>query len=196
MFFTALSRPPEDPRSLHPALLNAIYLAACWIMGGEFEFLKKHFLAQTRYYLGKALETGDRLMHFLWANVILGSFLVFEGRLNEAYLTISSCLEFAVACGMDVVHYRNTKPPAQTTLLPPPTNRDDIVDRARFSSVIYVLDRTLAMITSSSSAFSGDKGPLTRPSAASERDAYSWGALHVDPEVCCIYVLHLRMYSS
>lgn len=183
VFFTALSYPSEDPRSLHPALLNAIYLATCWIVGGELDFLKEHFLAQTRYHLSKALETGDRLMHFLWANVILGNFFTFEGRLNEAYLTISSCLQFARACGMDVVHYRNKTPQAQTTLLPPPTNSADAIDRARFSSVIYLLDYILGIITGTSSAFSGDRGPLAGSSVGSENEKRAWRALYVDREV-------------
>lgn len=183
MWLPTLLLPPEDPRSPHPALLNAIYLATCWIVGREFDFLKPYFLAQTRYHMAKALETGDRLMHFLWANLILGNFLTLEGRTNEAYVTISSCIEFALACGLDVVHYRNAIPPAPTTILPPPVDIDDEIDRGRFSLVIYLLDRTLSMITGTPSAFSGDKGPLARPSIGSDDDVHAWGAPAVDTEV-------------
>lgn len=164
LFFVALARPPEDPRSVHPALLNAIYLATCWIVGGELDSLKKYFLAQTRYHLGKALETGDRLMHFLWANLILGSFFAIEGRMNDAYVTVSSCVQFAVACGLDVGHYRHTASLAHDPLLPPPIDDAESIDRSQLSYALYILDRTVAMVTGTPSAFAGDKGPLTRPS--------------------------------
>lgn len=160
----AVTRSPEDPRSLHPAFLNAIYLSTCWIVGGELDPLKDYFLAQTRLHMGRALETVDRLTHFLWASLILGTFLALEGRTNEAYVTVSTCVEFALACGLDVVHYRNTPPPAQEPLLPPPFDEDDAIDRARLSRAIYILDRTLAMVSGTPSAFSGANGPLTRPS--------------------------------
>lgn len=164
----ALARPPEDPQSLHPALLNSIYLATCWIAGGQFNSLKKYFLGQTRYHLGKALETTDRLTDFLWANLILGTFFALEGRINDAYLTVSSCVEFALACGLHVVHYRDTAPLAHDPLLPPPTNKGEAIERIKLSYAIYILDRTLAMISGTPSAFTGDKGPLTRPSGSIE----------------------------
>lgn len=187
MFFAALSYPPEDPRGVHPALLNAIYLASCWIVGGELDFLKKYFLAQTRYYMAKALEAGDRLMHFLWANLILGNFLAFEGHMNEACVTASSCVEFALACGLDVVHYRNTTSPAQAPLLSPPADGADAIDRVRFSFALYTLDRTLAMITGAPSAFSGDKGPSSRLGDVGEDGIHVWFASSVDIEVCIIF---------
>lgn len=183
LFFAALSRPPEDPKSLHPSLLNAIYLATCWIVGGELDSLKPHFLEQTRHYVGKAIATGDRLMHSFWAQLILGNVLAIEGRMNEAYVTVSSCVEFALACGLDVVHYRYRTPPAQNPLLPPPLDQDEAMDRLRFSSVLYLLDRMLAIVGGTPSAFSGDKGPQTRPSAGSESDAHAWKTGSVDIEV-------------
>lgn len=188
-FWTALSYPPEDARGIHPALMNAIYLATCWIVGGELDFLKGFFLAQTRYYLGKALETGDRLIQFLWANIILGNFLSLEGRTNEAYVTISSCIDFALACGMDVLHYRKTTPPAQTTLLPAPTDETDAVDRIRLSFVLYLMDRTLAMVTSTPSAFSRVKGPSGRWSDIGENAISDWSTLAADTEVSFMHAL-------
>lgn len=186
MFLTALHLSPEDPRSIHPALLNAIYLATCWVVGEELNFLKKHFLAQTRYYLSKALEMGDRLTQFLWANIILGSFLTLEGRTNEAYVTVSSTVTFALACGLDVVHYRSTASPAPEPLLPPPVDQNDAVDRVRLSFALYSLDRTLAMISGTPSAFSGDNGTSSRPGDAMGDGVHARFARSVDTEVCSV----------
>lgn len=159
----ALNRSPEDPQSLHPALLNAMYLAACWIVGQDLDFLKEYFLAQTRYHMGEALKTADRLIHFLWASCILGTFFALENRMNEAYVTVSSCVELALACGLDVVHYRHTIKPVQDPLLPPPVDATESIDRAALSRVLYMLDRTLAVIFGTPSAFSGARGPFARP---------------------------------
>lgn len=163
VFFTALPYPPEDPRSIHPAILNAIYLASCWIIGGPFNQLKPYFLAQTRLHMARSLETADRLMHFLWASLILGTFFALEGRMNEAYVTVSSGVEFALACGMDMFHYRHRTQTSQTTLLPPPVDEAESIERSKLSRALYLLDRTLAMINGTPSAFSGANGPLTRP---------------------------------
>ena len=47
--FARLALPNIDTSSLHPALLNAIFLAACFTIGGpEMEPLETFFLMQTR----------------------------------------------------------------------------------------------------------------------------------------------------
>lgn len=154
--------------------------------------LKKYFLAQTRHHMGQALETGDRLIDFLWANLILGTFFALEGRTNDAYLTVSSCVEFALACGLDVVHYRHTGPLAQDPLLPPPTDKTEAIERMKLSFAIYILDRTLAMIDGTPSAFAGDNGPLTRRGAGIEEKV----SPSVTSEVRRIPCLFMQSYSS
>lgn len=170
MILSSYNRPPEDPQSLHPALLNAIHVAACWIVGRDMDFLKEFFLSQTRYHMAEALRTADRLTHFLWASLILGTFFALEDRINEAYVTVSSCVELALACGLDVIHYRNTARLVQHPLLPPPADAAESRDRETLSRAIYVLDRTLAMIYGTPSAFSGANGPFTRLALDVESD--------------------------
>lgn len=74
--------PPHYPNAIHPALLNAIYLAACSC--GVFTHLESYFLEKTRRCLEDNLSYADRLTHFLWANVILTSFYLQNGRVVEA----------------------------------------------------------------------------------------------------------------
>lgn len=120
--------------------------------------------------MAEALRTADRLTHFLWASLILGSFFALEGRMNEAYVTVSSCVELAIACGLDVVYYRHRTRLVQNPLLPPPADSGESIDRATLSRATYILDRTLAMIHGTPSAFSGANGPYTRSTLDAKAD--------------------------
>lgn len=76
--------PASHPNAIHPALLNAVYLAACSCAGGVFWDLEPIFLDRTRRYLDEALAFADRLTHFLWGNVVLASYYLSYGRSMEA----------------------------------------------------------------------------------------------------------------
>lgn len=76
--------PPSHPSAIHPALMNAMYLAACSCAGGIFWDLEPVFLERTRRQLEEALAFADRLTHFLWGNVILTSYYLRYGRSVEA----------------------------------------------------------------------------------------------------------------
>lgn len=135
--------------------------------------------------MAEALRTADRLTHFLWASLILGSFFSLEGRMNEAYVTVSSCVELAIACGLDIVHFRHRTRLVQNPLLPPPADTAESIDRATLSRAIYILDRTLAMIHGTPSAFSGASGPYTRSALNVEADQNGApSSFSVTTEVC------------
>ena len=86
MFYMDLSRfmvdvrlPASHPRSIHPALLNVIYLYSSSLAGGYLASYQAHFLVRARRELEASLAYADRLPHFLWASVLLGMYYVREG---------------------------------------------------------------------------------------------------------------------
>ena len=161
-----LVRPPDDPNSIHPALLSAICLVTCCLVGGRFSSFKEYFLQQTRLNLERCLEEADRLTHFLWANVVLGNFLTNCGRLEESYAVVSAAARFALACGLDAIITTTTSKQyywsvPDRPLLPPPANEAEAEDRRRLSHAIYMTDRTLAMLSGFPSVYETTAVPIT-----------------------------------
>lgn len=155
-FLQLLTLPPDDPDSLHPALLNSTYLAACCLAGGRLAAFEPYFVDQTRHHLQQSLAFADRLTHFLWASIILGSYLARVHRLRESYVVISSASRFALACGLDGSNDETageTEPDTGQWLLPPPKDYTEAIERIRLAHSIYLTDRSLAMLSGYPSAF-------------------------------------------
>lgn len=125
----ALSLPSDDPRAIHPSLLNAIYLSACNIAGGVLCQYEPIFLSRTRHHLSEQLAYADRILDFLWANMVLGSYFGRLARLVEAYTTITSCARFAIACGLPGTEHSPESP--VMPLLPPPISQEELEERVR-----------------------------------------------------------------
>lgn len=166
----ALARSPNDPGSIHPALLNAICLVACCVAGGRLFTFKEYFLEQTRLGLERSLADANRLTHFLWASVVLGNFFTNCGRSNESYAIVSAAARFALACGLDGITTQNNSSTPEVPLLPRPANRAEADDRRRLSHAIYMTDRSLAMLSGLPSEY------RTAPSTV-QRGASSTAAL-------------------
>lgn len=155
-FFYRLTRPAEDPMSFHPAFLNAIYANACFFEGDELAAFAPYFARQTQYYLHESLAYADRLTDFMWASVMLGSYMIGIHSLDEAYAVVSACVRFALACGLDgavPVTGDDSSPRPQIPLLDPPLDNEEARNRMHLSRAIYSLDRTLVMIAGFPSAF-------------------------------------------
>ncbi|KAF9515059.1 hypothetical protein BS47DRAFT_826301 [Hydnum rufescens UP504] len=82
--------PLSHPDSLHPALLNAIFLAATLYCGPELQSSVSTFLQRTREGLRNSLAFADRLDDFFWASIILSWYYIRLGRMLEAYDTAES----------------------------------------------------------------------------------------------------------
>lgn len=165
----AVKKPETDAISLHPALLNAIYLAACYVNGPPLERFTSFFLERTRHHMHQSLANADRLTHFMWASVILGSYYIRNFRLHEAYTIISSCARFAAACGLDVTGSRADCPDSDYAsldiydsagavipspcLLPPAADEADELERVRLSHSIYMVERCIALMGDFPSVF-------------------------------------------
>lgn len=94
-----------------------------------------------------SLRDMDRLTHFMWASVVLGSYFTNVGRLTEAYAVIGACARFAFACGLDGMTVLNRASPADCPLLSPPASEAEAKDRILLSRAIYMADRSLSMLS-------------------------------------------------
>lgn len=148
-----LARPSSDPLSIHPCLMNAMYTGACCLTGGSLLSLAPFFMQQTQIYLHQSLEHADRLTHFLWASCIIGTCHLCKGRLTEAYVMITTCAQFALACGLDEVCAGYSMSVPEYPLLPAPSSAEEAKDRVNLSHAVYMVDRSLAMICGFPSVF-------------------------------------------
>lgn len=146
-FFECLARPPHDPMSLHPSLLNAIYAISCCFGGNLYHDERDYFVSEARRGLETSLQDMERLTHSLWATVILSSYYTNAGRIPEAYAMISGSAKFALACGLDGVTPLNRSSAPEFPLLLPPTSDAEARDRVCLSRAIYMTERSLSMLT-------------------------------------------------
>jgi len=165
-FLELLTLPPESPDSIHPCLLNSIYLAACCLAGGRLTTFESLFIERTRDCLQQSLAFADRLTHFLWASIIFGSYFARVHRLQESYAVISSASRFALACGLDGSESNELDSNSDDlrgsnqcrSLLPPPKDSTEVLERIRLAHSIYLTDRSLAMLSGFPSAFVFNEG--------------------------------------
>ena len=158
-FLRCFSLPPSDPESIHPCLLNACYLAACAGGGPILATLQPFFIQRTRHFLNQALMYADRILHFLWASIVLTCHLARRRRLDESYAIISSAAHFASACGltdgirtMEGVDYQ-----VGERLLPPPKDETEAIGRIRLAYSLYITDHSLAALAAYPATFSYDE---------------------------------------
>lgn len=170
-FLSALARPPDDPASIHPALLNAIYSVSCCLISGTMFTRREYFFRETWRQLNLSLQNADRLTHFLWASVVFGSYFTNTGRLVEAYAVISACARFAIACGLDGITDINRSSTPQYPLLPPPANEVEAEDRIQLSRAIYMADRALSMLSGFPSTYRTPRLLIGRSSPS----IFPWG---------------------
>lgn len=106
----------------------------------------------------------------MWASVLLGAYFMYENRMTEAYVTISTVARFALGCGLDGTTPESFLSPnslhnednmelfgmAELPTLPRPDSltTDEATDRYHLSHAIYMMDRTLSMTTGYPGCFS------------------------------------------
>jgi hypothetical protein len=160
-FLHRIYLPESHPRSLHPCLMNAIYLAACSLGGGYMSGFEPLFLSRTRSHLQQSLAYGDRLMHFMWASVILSCYYARAGRIIEAHNTISSTTVFAVGCG---VHQNsvivNGAPSAMSA---PPADQIEAKDRIALWHAIFISDSVISSASGLPMTVPSDVCPFQLP---------------------------------
>ena len=98
------------------------------------------FLSRTRSCLEQSLATADRLVHFMWANVILASYYTRVGRVVEAHSTLSATVCFAVGAGL---HSESVE--FQGTLILPPTDDVEELERVNLWCALTLCEASIGI---------------------------------------------------
>jgi len=133
--------PQSDPEAIHPALLNAIYLVACYLVKGELIPYQSILLARARAYMEESLAHVDRLTHFLAASLILSCWFGQAGRLVEAQSSIATTVQFAVACGL------HDPSDSSASVMLPPADETESRDRRNLWYGITLCDNSFSLGT-------------------------------------------------
>jgi hypothetical protein len=85
----------------HPALMNAIFLWACFISRpGPLCQHESHYLARSLEYLGDALQNSKSLVDAIQASCLLSMYFLSNGRLVEGSYHASAAASLAIQCGL------------------------------------------------------------------------------------------------
>ena len=79
---------PEVERQPHRALLEGMYLLACyfsshWRSSKSLGHLEEHFLSRARHALTESLAFSDRLQDFMQGSILVSKYLLLRGRYLE-----------------------------------------------------------------------------------------------------------------
>ena len=136
-----LRLPSDHPNSIHPALLNSLYLAACCISGGQTSGYESRFLNQARMESEHALAFVDRLVDFMWASVVLASYYLRRGRIVEAHNMILGTVGFAMAVGL----HRAPGTLGPESIILPPADEIEKHDRVVLWYALTQLEASISM---------------------------------------------------
>lgn len=170
-FLASLCLPSTSEHSPHPALVDAMCLAACALSRKPaFRRHEPYLLSQTRKHLAESLAQADRLFDFVRASAILARYLTFRGRHLEGYSTISTCAQFAIACRLHKITSRvwtesSLWSLSQGSLLAPPMDSVELGERINGFWQVFVLERAFTSPTGLSSAFVDDVSTILSRSA-------------------------------
>ncbi|KAG8939192.1 hypothetical protein FRC04_006832 [Tulasnella sp. 424] len=192
-FLASLAEPPDSPQAPHRALLEAMYLVACYYTSVAFPNptstyslvrLENHFLARARKAQTDSLAWCDRLMDYLKGTCLVTGYFIKRGRYLEGYHHQCGASRMALSCGLHQIvspifdpNAQPTLPPAltgqdKTILLPPPANQIDLAERIMCFWGIYLRDKVASIVTGFPPALNEDQdgiiAVLPRPAAEYE----------------------------
>ncbi|KDQ15275.1 hypothetical protein BOTBODRAFT_65632 [Botryobasidium botryosum FD-172 SS1] len=160
-FVARLTLPPSHPNSIHPALLNAMYLLACvYTTSPDIQALEPQFLAETRQHLPTALAEVDRLFDYLIASVLIARYYNHRTRSLEGHLAIASAARFSVGCGLHKIRsrsYDEMKVELATSLLGPPKDMIELGERINTFWGIFTIDKRTSIAMNLPSAYSDEE---------------------------------------
>ncbi|KAF8293676.1 hypothetical protein DL93DRAFT_859284 [Clavulina sp. PMI_390] len=171
-----LPLPTWHAESLHPCLRNALHLAACSILGGDWKLMEPYFADRTRHFLERALMLVNQrhIMDYLWASCLLATYFARERRLEESYTIIAPASYFAIACGLVCTHnpeYEDHYDP-HDYLLPAPVTETEVLLRLWLAHSVFTTDQMLSTLTGLPSCVSCDS--RWTPSMEKVEVVYPW----------------------
>ncbi|KAL0956921.1 hypothetical protein HGRIS_003025 [Hohenbuehelia grisea] len=95
----SLALPASEQR--HPALMNSIYLWACFVSRPEpLCQHEDHYLARALEALPEAIRLGDKVIDAIQASCLLSTYFLANGRVTEGSYHASAAAGLAVQCGL------------------------------------------------------------------------------------------------
>ncbi|KAG8694505.1 hypothetical protein FRC08_008444 [Ceratobasidium sp. 394] len=157
-FLQTLTLAENDPRSIHPAMISAIYLLACYHWSDSLSTYEETFLAQARASMAESLSKTDRLFTgFIQPGILVAEYLINRGRFREAYHQIIQITRFSLDCNLHKITspiWRPGMPTGPGGLLPPPTDTIELGERILAFWAVFMLDQRICLITGLPSSFS------------------------------------------
>ncbi|QRW15432.1 Fungal Zn(2)-Cys(6) binuclear cluster domain [Ceratobasidium sp. AG-Ba] len=157
-FLQALVLPENDPRSIHPAMISAIYLLACYHWSNSLSDYESAFLTQARASMSDSLSKTDRLFTgFIQPGILVAEYLINRGRHREAYHQIIQITRFSLDCNLHKITspvWRPDMPTGPGRLLPEPSDAIELGERILAFWAVFVLDQRICLIMGLPSAFS------------------------------------------
>ncbi|KAF8693183.1 GAL4-like Zn(II)2Cys6 (or C6 zinc) binuclear cluster DNA-binding domain, partial [Rhizoctonia solani] len=144
-FLSNLALPDDNPRSIHPAMLAAVYLQACYHWSDSLMAYEAAFLAQARTLMQDALAKKDRLFTgFIQPGILVTEYLLNRGRFREAYHQIIQTTSFCMNCNLHKLKSSILGPMMSgcpSGLLPPPTDGVELGERILAFWAAFMLDQ-------------------------------------------------------
>ncbi|CAE6440814.1 unnamed protein product [Rhizoctonia solani] len=144
-FLSNLALPDDNPRSIHPAMLAAVYLLACYHWSDSLMAYEATFLAQARTLMQDALAKKDRLFTgFIQPGILVTEYLLNRGRAREAYHQIIQTVSFCMNCSFHKINsavWRPMMSSGPSGLLPPPLDGVELGERILAFWAVFMLDQ-------------------------------------------------------
>ena len=97
-FRASMSSPPAQQP--HPALLDAIYLMACYFSQPHYAAQEQHYLQRALSGISSSLQDSDRLIQIVQASCLIAIYFFSRGRTLEGYYHSSTAARLAVSLGL------------------------------------------------------------------------------------------------
>lgn len=172
-FQASLSLPP--PHQPHPALMDAIYLLACYFSRcAPLRELESHFLKRALQGISEALQHSDRIINVLQASCLLAVYFFCHGRILEGYYHSSIAARLAVGLGLHQIRSGDwfqlqlamagysedlVGPLKASVPLSPPVDGVEYAERIAAFWQVFVVDRAWSVATGLPTALPDDDHP-------------------------------------
>ncbi|KAI0730124.1 hypothetical protein C8Q72DRAFT_824207 [Fomitopsis betulina] len=162
------------PHQPHPALMDAIYLMACYFSRlPHLSELEPHFLKRALAGISEALHRQDRMVQVLQASSLIAVYFFCQGRVLEGYYHSSTSARLAIDVGLHQIRPTTEWSGAgagagagfhtdATFPLPPVKDPIEHAERVAAFWQIFIVDRAWSVATSLPSALPDDDHPRTQ----------------------------------